>query len=128
MLRSLLRDRFFHSTLHPSEELNTPQKSAGFTLIEVMVALFVFLIIMLAMSQTFTQTFAGYRNVKAVQRDVENAQFALNLMAKELRTSTWSAPRLQRWCFMISQSICFEYEIAANQLTVAKEDGLPVIL
>ncbi len=102
----------------------------GFTLIEVMVSLAVFLIIMLAMSQTFTQSFAGYRNVKAVQRDVENAQFALNLMAKELRTSTVTIPssgslvnvKTVRF-YDYSQNTCFEYQIddVANQLTVKKK-------
>lgn len=98
----------------------------GFTLIEVMVSLAVFLIIMLAMSQTFTQSFAGYRNVKAVQRDVENAQFALNLMAKELRTSSivsassggalTSAVKFYDY----SQGLCLEYRINASALQVAK--------
>ena len=53
----------------------------GFTLIEVMVSLFTFLIIMMSLSQIFSQSFAAYKNAKAVQRDVESAQYALKAVA-----------------------------------------------
>src|SRR3989304_59518 len=102
----------------------------GFTLIEAVVALFVFLIIMLSLSSTFTQSFSGYRNTRMVQKDVENAQFALNLMAKELRTSTVvsSAGSSNTVKFYDhSQNICFEYKIEDDgngnnkkKLTVSK--------
>jgi hypothetical protein len=94
------------------------------------VALFVFLIIMLSLSGTFTQSFAGYKNTRAVQKDVENAQFALNLMAKELRTSTVvsaSGPHPSVKFYDHSKSICFEYKIEDDgngnnkkKLTVSK--------
>lgn len=93
----------------------------GFTLIEVMVSLFVFLLIMVALSQIFAQAFSGYKNTKAVQRDVENAQYSLNILAKELRTSTIVSSSQTRVKFYdYSQFMCFEYEIAGNQLTVTK--------
>jgi len=101
----------------------------GFTLIEAMVSLFVFLIIMLALSSTFAQYFSGYRNVKAVQKDLENAQFALNLMAKELRTSTIVSPVSPPFSvtsvvfYDYSQDKCLKYEIDSTnrRLTVAKK-------
>jgi Tfp pilus assembly protein PilV len=97
----------------------------GFTLIEAVVALFVFLIIMLSLSSTFTQSFAGYRNTRAVQKDVENAQFAFNLMAKELRTSTVvssAGPSNTVKFYDHSQSICFKYTIdeVNRKLTVSQ--------
>lgn len=94
----------------------------GFTLIEVTVALFVFLTIMTALSETFVSSFSGYKNARAVQRDTENAQFAMNLMAKELRTSTVVSSTVSKVRFYdYSQSTCFEYEIASDELTVAKK-------
>lgn len=97
----------------------------GFTLIESVVALFVFLIIMLALSSTFTQSFTGYKNARAVQRDVENAQFALNLMAKELRTSTVVSPDAPAPTgtktvkfYDHSQGKCFQYNIDATNKTL----------
>ncbi|MDP3957107.1 MAG: type II secretion system protein [bacterium] len=100
----------------------------GYTLIEVVVALFIFLIIMTELSHTFAQSFATYKNAKAVQRDVANAQFVLNLLAKELRTSTIVDPSSGSLVsaqsvrfYDYSQSTCFEYVIVSNQLTVAQK-------
>lgn len=100
-------------------------KLKGFTLIEAVVALFVFLIIMLSLSDTFTQSFTGYRNARAVQKDVENAQFALNLLAKELRTSTIisSSSSQDVEFYDHSQGMCFKYEIGSKELTVTKKAG-----
>lgn len=98
----------------------------GFTLIEAVVSLFVFLIIMLALSDTFTQSFAGYRNARAVQKDVENAQFALNLMAKELRTSTvvsFTASSVKFYDH--SQGRCFEYNINTTDKTLETRSRPP---
>lgn len=96
----------------------------GFTLIEVMVSLFTFLIIMMSLSQIFSQSFAAYKNAKAVQRDVESAQYALNILAKELRTSTIvssaSTPPTVKF-YDYSQRTCFEYKIVTNQLTMTKK-------
>lgn len=60
----------------------------GFTLIEVVVAMFIFVIIMTTVSGIFGRAFQGYRGAKAIQRDLEAAQYAINLMAKSLRTSS----------------------------------------
>lgn len=84
-------------------------------------SLFVFLIIMLSLSNTFTQSFSGYRNARVVQKDVENAQFALNLMAKELRTSTIVSFTVSSVKFYdYSQKKCFKYEIVGKELKVAQ--------
>lgn len=104
--------------------------AGGFTLIEVMIALAVFLILMLAIVQTFTQSFTSYKVTRAVQRDIENAQFALNLMAKELRTSTIIIPTAGTQVpvtsirfYDYSQRLCLEYAITASQVTVRKKSA-----
>lgn len=98
----------------------------GFTLIEAVVSLFVFLIIMLALSSTFTQSFSGYRNARAVQKDVESAQFALNLMAKELRTSTVVSSTASSVKFYDhSQGRCFEYNINTTDKALETRSRLP---
>lgn len=105
----------------------SPKKiTKGFTLIEVMVALFTFLLIMSAASQIFTKAFAGYKDTKAVQRDTENAQYALSVMAKELRTSSIVNPsgslvssQSVRF-YDYSQGVCFQYRINASELQVAR--------
>jgi prepilin-type N-terminal cleavage/methylation domain-containing protein len=102
------------------------KKLQGFTLIEVLVSLFVFVIILTATSQIFSQAFFGYRSTKSVQRDVENAQYSLNTMAKELRTSSIVNPASgpvssQSVKFYDhSQGICFQYRISSSMLQVAR--------
>lgn len=102
----------------------------GLTLIEVIVSLFIFSLMMVAVSQIFAKAFSGYRNTRATQRDVENAQYALNLLSKELRTSTVVAPTSGPYplrsdyvkFYDHSQGRCFYYRIVGaptNALQVA---------
>jgi prepilin-type N-terminal cleavage/methylation domain-containing protein len=106
----------------------------GLTLIEVLVALFVFAIMMVAVSGVFAKAFSGYRSTRATQRDVENAQYALNLITKELRTSTVVAPTTGPYPFTSSyvkfydhsQGRCFYYRINASTLQVASNSATSV--
>lgn len=98
----------------------------GFTLTEVLVSMFVFTIMMTSVSQIFSTTFLGYKNIRAVQRDIDNAQYSLNIIAKELRTSTMTNPttgslvnRTDIQFFDHSQDRCFRYRISGGSLQVA---------
>ncbi len=51
-------------------------------------ALAAFSIIMLVVAQSFGRGFVSYRETKKAQASLETAHFALNLIAKELRTSS----------------------------------------
>jgi prepilin-type N-terminal cleavage/methylation domain-containing protein len=97
------------------------RKMKGFTLIEVIVALFIFSLIMSSVASIFANTFAGYKAARGVQRDTENAQYAIGIMTKELRTSSIasSSPTMVRF-YDYSQDICFSYQIVPNNLVVAK--------
>lgn len=100
------------------------QKYKGFTLIEVVAALFIFAIMMVAISQTFSSAFTAYRNVRAVEKDAENAQYFINILAKELRTSTIVSPSVTGSSQFVqfydySQGKCFRYRINGGALQVA---------
>jgi len=60
----------------------------GFTLIEVIVAVFIFALAASAASGIFVKMIQSYRYTKVVQRDLESAQYAMNLITKTLRTSS----------------------------------------
>jgi prepilin-type N-terminal cleavage/methylation domain-containing protein len=60
----------------------------GFTLVEVLVTTFMFVVIVGAVSHLFANAIEAKKNVSAVQGDYEKAQLTLNLVAKVLRTST----------------------------------------
>lgn len=70
------------------QDKSTIKKLAGFTLIEVLVSVFVFLIVMAAVIGVFVQQTSNFTFIRVQQRNVENAQFALNFMSKTLRTSS----------------------------------------
>ncbi len=100
-------------------------KKRGYTLIEVVISLAVFLIIVMATSSIFSSMFSGYRNTRAIQHDIETAQYALGVMAKELRTSSIAAPTTASTTTSVlfydySQNICFAYRINAGKLESAK--------
>lgn len=59
----------------------------GFSFLEVIVAVFIFSLIMTVVAGTFANFTASYRNTRAIQKDLENAQYAINLIAKVIRTS-----------------------------------------
>lgn len=92
----------------------------GFTLIEVVVALFIFALLMSSVSGVFANAFLGYKAARSSQRDTENAQYAMNAMAKELRTSSIAASSATAVRFYdYSQDICFAYRIQNGNLEVA---------
>lgn len=102
---------------------------AGFTLIEVLVSMFIFSIMMVTVSQVFASSFSGYRSTRAIQRDIDNAQYSLNVLAKELRTSSVVNPAsgtLVNSSFVQfydhSQGKCFRYRISGGNLQVASAD------
>lgn len=91
------------------------QTEKGFTLLEVMVAMGMFTIILLATMQIMTQSTKSFRSQKQIQANLESAQFALNLMAKELRTSsvldsTSGTPSSSIKFYDYSQSRCIQYQ------------------
>jgi len=90
------------------------QKRKGFTLIEILVAMFIFLMVVLAISGTFAKEITAYRKANAIQRDLENAQFAMGFVAKTLRTSSLSSTmssgsdtKIRFYDFSLEQ--CMEY-------------------
>lgn len=100
------------------------KKQRGFTIIEVVMSLAVFLIVMVATSGIFSSIFSGYKNTKSIQRDTENAQYALNVMAKELRTSSIATPAIAATVSAVrfydySQNICISYRISGSNLEYA---------
>jgi prepilin-type N-terminal cleavage/methylation domain-containing protein len=64
----------------------------GFTLIELLISIVIFVIMMVGITQIFFSSFQSYNKNKMIQRDLESAQQALNLIAKTLRTSKIKFP------------------------------------
>lgn len=60
----------------------------GFTLVEMIIAVFIFLMVILALVTIFAAQMRAYQRARSAQVDLENAQFALNYLGKTLRTAT----------------------------------------
>lgn len=59
----------------------------GFSLLEVLMAMFIFVIVAMIVSAVFGKTILAYKSTKTVQKNLESSQFAMNQMAKILRQS-----------------------------------------
>lgn len=96
------------------------KKTKGYTLIEIVSALAAFTIIMLGVTQIFGRGIASYRETKKTQINLQGAQSMLNLMSKELRTSsiassTSGSTSSSIRFFDYSQNRCIDYVL--NQTT-----------
>lgn len=104
-----------------------PKKLKGLSLIEVVASIGVFSLMMVAVAGIFSSSISSSRTNRVVERNLENAQFVMNEMAKELRTSTvvnptsvtatFASPDTQSSIrfYDYSQSKCIQY----NTVTVS---------
>jgi prepilin-type N-terminal cleavage/methylation domain-containing protein len=96
----------------------------GFTLIEVIIATFIFALIMVAVAMTFSSLFGGYKGAKSIQKNLENAQYGMSLMARSLRTSSVVVPNAARTVTLIkfynySERRCVGYRFLNNAMQIA---------
>lgn len=101
------------------------KKYKGYTLVEIMAALASFSIIMIAITQIFARGISSYREVRKTQVNLEAAQAILNLMSKELRTSSVVSSSLGATVstikfFDYSQNRCIEYSFDETTGQIAK--------
>lgn len=108
-------------------EMSMPKKTAqkGFSLLEVVVAISAFLIVIMGTVQIITQSTRSYKQMKTIQRNLESVQFVLNLISKELRTSSIVASSLGATVstltfFDYSQNRCIQYRFDETAGTVQK--------
>lgn len=96
------------------------RRLGGYTLIEVVVSMAIFSIVAVTLGQVFGGFYASYQSTRALQRNLEVAQHAIQIMAKELRTSSivsdGSSPTKKVAFFDHSQKKCFQYSFANNAL------------
>lgn len=95
------------------------KKLKGLSLLEVMVSMGIFSIMMVAVSGIFSSSMTSSRANRVIEHNLENAQFVMNEIAKELRTSTivnpsdasFGAPVTQDAIrfFDYSQGLCIAY-------------------
>lgn len=94
----------------------------GFTFVEVMIVMFVLVGVMMAATGIFSSMTKSYRKAALTQQDLEQAQFALNLMSKVLRTSFIKVPSAAASnatdiiVYDKSQGRCVRFQFTGNKL------------
>lgn len=68
--------------------LQNKKSNKGFSLVELLVAMTIFVLIALMIMETFFSVMENRRKVRAVEQDVEDARYAMELMAKTVRMSS----------------------------------------
>jgi prepilin-type N-terminal cleavage/methylation domain-containing protein len=96
--------------------MNFKKNKKGFTFIELMIAVFIFALMMLAVTGIFSSSIGGYQKAKNVQKNLEDAQFIMNQMMKILRTSSiisFSASDIKVYDY--SSNKCYAYKFFPGQ-------------
>ncbi len=68
--------------------MTDPERQSGFTLIELLVATAVFMFVVTGVAELFTTALDIQRRATGIQHVEENAQYALESIAREVRVST----------------------------------------
>lgn len=106
------------------------KKSQGFSLLEVLLSVFIFSVIMLGVTSYFVSIVATNQNSKRLQQNLEDIRFAMNRIAKVLRTSVVVIPTSMSnvttiRVFDYSQSKCLQYAFEGDSISEYSKD-LPV--
>jgi|GEM_PF-2528866 len=106
---------------------NGQKNKTGFSLIEVLISLFVFSVLVAVISGVYVGFLAANSNAKATQKNLEGAQAVFNGLSKNLRTGKVIVPqtqpanpvstiRIYDYSQAPSGSACMEYSIAGEKL------------
>ena len=93
----------------------------GFTLVEVLVSMFIFTLMFSVSAMIFANLFGNYKDAKNIQQDIDNAQFSMNGIMKTLRTSSIVevAGNKDITIYNYSQSECINYSFSLGGLNIA---------
>lgn len=92
----------------------SPKNLPGFSLLEVLLATFIFSIVMVGVTSYFVSIAAANQNTKRLQQNLEDIRFAMSRVAKVFRTSVVVSPTSSQdvaeiRVFDYSQSQCLRY-------------------
>lgn len=88
-------------------------------------AITIFVIVMVAVVAVFAKSFQAYRDASAIQKDMERAQYAMNLMMKSIRGSDIvdyddisNNPYIRIYDYSRNSNKCidYKYELASREI------------
>lgn len=104
---------------------NNIQTKKGFTLVEALVAVFVFSLVMISVVSIFSKFVVVQKRSRAVQQNMEDAKYAMELMSKTIRTSSVVSCNGAATCpattnkieiYDYSQGMCIVYSFSGGKI------------
>lgn len=112
-----------HKKINLSSKLHHLNSKDGFTLIELMVAMSLFVIVVGIASGTFVRSLRTQRQVVSLMAANDNASFALERMVREIRTGTAFSSAGDRLSFTNDEGEAVSYDIAEGAV---RRNGQPL--
>ena len=122
-----LRGRCFNK-LGRIKMQNFNKNKKGFSLPEVIVAMFIFVLMMLVVTSVFATMVKTRKNARDMQQRVENVRYAMELMAKNIRMSSvdnlssGSADN-EIYIYNYSQEKCMHFEFNTPSVYMSEVSG-----
>lgn len=96
------------------------KEKKGFSIIEMIISIFIFSIVIVMLTGAFSGFLKKYTDQKKVQKNIENIQYAMNIMSKTIRTSSIDESNPTSFPLRIydfSQGECIEYNYSSHKIT-----------
>lgn len=104
------------------------KKYKAFSLMEMMVTMFIFCLMMLAVVAIFSSIVSARRNASQTQNDLEGARTVIEAMAKNLRMSKNAGPAgtvTEIKMYSNAQGKCVSYKFSGTKLEAGSKSGGP---
>lgn len=98
------------------------KKYQGFSLLEVMISMFIFVLTIVTAVSIFSSVNSSREKNRDIQRNIEDARTALELMAKNMRMSIELKNNGDQEIYMFnaSQGICVDYKFDGGKLKIGQ--------
>ncbi|KKP79990.1 MAG: hypothetical protein A2271_01040 [Candidatus Moranbacteria bacterium RIFOXYA12_FULL_35_19] len=104
---------------------NLTKNNAGFSILELLIAMFIFVLTIITAVSIFASVSSTRQKSREIQRNMEDARTALDLMAKNMRMSTGLSEvgntHQEIYMFNTSQGDCISYKFDSdNKLKISQ--------
>ncbi|MDO9231355.1 MAG: prepilin-type N-terminal cleavage/methylation domain-containing protein [bacterium] len=95
----------------------------GFSLLEMLISMFIFVVTIIIAVSIFANVASARQKSRKIQKNMEDARTALDLMAKNMRMSTGLGEVSNQEIYMYnnSQGQCVSYKFDNNKLKISQE-------
>ncbi|EKE19312.1 MAG: hypothetical protein ACD_9C00051G0002 [uncultured bacterium] len=109
------------------------KNKSGFSLVEALVAVFIFALTITMLTSSFSNFLKTFANAKKIQKSTESAQYAMNLMAKTIRSSmidpifVSGGNQIKLFDYSSSKCVIYKYETGTLKIATAGDNGASIV-